>query len=454
VLTGPQEAVDIDLATGAQHESDLVPEAYQVGCPRSSPDGTALLFTTTQNRGASLQIMLSRRSDGRDAESLIPGSVPVWLPKGGEFIFSFDSRHLAAMTLTAKRPVLFPEVPPDHRQFMDATATHLGKAIAAVYSDGTGGSFVDLNDYPSLALLEAVHSKSAITTLTIAPRARGLGLTMLDPRNVTLGSLADDGSLRRWNKVEGLNVGWTALMEPALVFTTYMNTTSVVVRDRRGAERTAVVDQIAYSPTVSDDGAVAVQTVLPDGRSVIALASDDGQLRPVTAGPVDVLPRFIPGRKAFVHTDVSHNALVVCTLGLADTASCKAIRTEPLRPVAPLPSPDGSQIAYLTEGGVQRARIIGVDGTLARDLPGFHTDCLLRWASNKTLWAFHRAESRWVEVDTGRTIVVDNVDNACDQPPVTEEAARNPPPFTARTVWHKHATVRVVDGFVQSNADF
>src|SRR5262249_27234721 len=90
----PRKADDVDIPTGARKPGKLVGEAYSIGCPDLSPNGRELLFTASTAVGGA-EIKRSTSPDGSVAESVTPGSDPIWSPSGEEFVYNIDGAHAA-----------------------------------------------------------------------------------------------------------------------------------------------------------------------------------------------------------------------------------------------------------------------------------------------------------------------------------------------------------------------
>jgi serine/threonine protein kinase len=423
--TRPRKAVDLDLTTGRTKDADIVPQAFDVGCPSVSPDGRRLLYV--RDEGANRRIFLSSDARGRDGVPLTEGDSPVWLPSGEEFIYALDAAHAAAFSLPKTR-LLFPDFRPLQRTLRRIAVNEKGDRVAFMFVEAKRDTTVDVYSYPAMNLAQRVRIKQPVAAIQFDDARNVLQAAVVDPESHALLDIMDDGQLRRFVRMADANVLLSFRSPPALAFLATRMARSVTVRAADGQEH--VVAYTGYArPTVSADGDVLFENRLADGRLVISLQRWlDSTPRPITAGPADAYPSFGPRAETFAFVRTGDNAIVVCGLSGHMATHCRSVLTDPLGPRVAVLSPDGTSIAYTTEHGSNiRLRTVSATGGAFHDVGVYHGTCPVQWASANVLWVRSDPNGPWAKVHatTGREIGrgAPGKPGSCDAPRDTDAPA-------------------------------
>ena len=153
----PRRAEDVDLASGTRRAATCCPRPTRPVAPNCRRDGDALLFTATPPLG---QPRSGCRTEptARTPKSITPGSDPMWLRNGEEFLYGIDPIHAAVFSLPTMSFSLLAGSRPRRHQMIaekavspraDALALLVGGRQRAVGSARLRRSRASITDGPS-----------------------------------------------------------------------------------------------------------------------------------------------------------------------------------------------------------------------------------------------------------------------------------------------------------------
>jgi serine/threonine protein kinase len=445
VWTAPPAAEDVDLTTGRTSPAPLLAKTFQTGCPSLSPDGHSLLFTEMTSSGP--RILLSPHPDGSEAQTLTEGQMPTWLPSGKEFVYTLDSRLPAVFSFPGTRRVL-PASPPLEKQVLDIAVSSGGDRIAFLFFDTRHEYTIEIYGYPSLSLLSTARLQTLVVSIGFDPRRTALQASIADSRRFIRAELTEQGDLRRLGEMYGSNIVEATHTRFGLAFLGATVSRSLEIRSPDGSEKTLPYAGAYSPPALSGSGDALMETRLEDGRLVISLQRwSAARADAVTSGPDDAYPAFA-GTGKFSYVRISSNTLMGCSLDASSNAECRPITTDPLGPRSPLPSPDGSIVAYHTAYGAgNRLRVVAFSGGEPRDLGLFTSECPVVWSSLEGLSMYDKERREWRELSartgrpTGRTQpIAATVKTPCDEPRRYSPLAGG---FKTRQIEHQSVDLRL-----------
>jgi hypothetical protein len=445
-LTGPMEAIDVDLAEGRSSPSTLLPETFASGCPQLSPDGRHLLFEKEQ-LGRRPQVMLSGQTDGREAAMITEGDGPFWLPSGDAFLYRMDETRSAVFAI-GRGPVLLPERIVGVRSVADHAINERGDKVGVMFLERDSGLklMFEIYSYPQPALERRVALPlNGQTWSTYDLRRNAWQLSLADGRYLVRCELRSDGDCERLLSLSGAHVIGSYRSEVGLAAIVNRKTYSTVLKSRDGALR-EYFDENGADFTSTGDAVLGLR--LDDGRAVIG-AQRWNEREPAirTNGPLDVFPAIAPDGKHFTYSRGYEKVVLSCPLDEGSTEHCRTIHKDPLGTSFPRLSPDGQLLAYValsTSGW--RLRIVPMGNGPSTDL-SVRTVRAIRWSSPTTLWMCVPEQKSWVEVDaiaarlTGKTVQKDEF--ACEYPPA---GTGEPASFEVRRVLSVTSEVRLARG--------
>jgi hypothetical protein len=452
VLWGnPPEPVDLDLRTGRATPAPLLAATFKSGCPRLSPDGHSLLYTEYSATGPP-NIMLSAHPDGADGHMITEGSFPMWLPSGKALVYAFERRRGGVISLPQTR-VLFKDTDPLEKQIQDIAVSAAGDRVAFLFLEARRESLVEVYSYPSMSLVTSARLTMSTCCVAFDSRRGSLLVTVFDTRRGVLAELRGF-DLHRAGQIDGTNINRAASSDLGLTFFTTSFSRSIIARAEDGTEHSIRYPGVNHlvTPVFSEAGDSLLETLLDDGRAVIALQRwSDRRLQPLTSGPEDGFPSLGPGGNSFVYVNVPSETVMACRLEPGGNADCKPIVTDPLEPRHTVLSPDGRTVAYLTAHGARhRIRVVPFSGGSPLDVGAVASDdCPVVWSSPAGISAYDPQAREWREIDsstgkeTGRRHpVARTAAEPCDDKP---EYWRAPTRFDLRKVETTSTEVRIVD---------
>jgi WD40 repeat protein len=393
----PRRAEDVDIASGKRSTSKLAPETYAAGCPDLSPGGDALLFMALNAAGTS-EIRTSN-PDGHDAKVAASGSNPLWLHSGEEFLYDVDSTHAAIFSLPTMSLTLLPDPHLGGHEAIVEKAVHATKDTAAVLV------YVDDSDL-AVAFYEGrglEYRKSFIVPAARRIQFDGQGDNLL--LSYQSGSVSTLAELD-WRRGIYRNLGRYPGFD--LVGARSQGGRTVLV-GRRVLRNIWLYDGSGWHP-VTSDGVSTSAAVSATGNLLLSKRSDDGNIsiwsqeplgagKRVTSGPFDVSPNFSKDGRWWVYADYAQKSIRICS---TNGGTCRVLRRDDQWPTNPGFSPDGSQIAYVTQTGTTRLTIVSVsDGEIRQSWDAFG-QCPPIWSSPTTIWSFETFAGHylWTERNT------------------------------------------------------
>jgi Protein kinase domain len=397
----PRQAFDVDTATGSRQESPLRLETYAIGCPSLSSDGQELLYETLDQSGGH-EIAHARSPDGDGARVVTKGRDPEWIPNTEDFVFDIDLTTAAVFSIPVMNSSLVRDDLSGQRRLVEKAVSARGDLLAVHYIDERGENLVVVHALPALEILATFSLVGVVRNLHFDRRTDHLELSVDGPQGNSLLAQVD------WRA--GLAHYHAALADWDVrsAFTDDEDTTFLVSRRLLSdvweypapgaAPRRLTGDGMNDNAVRSSTGRLLIQKRRPPGDYVLMLF-DDRRRSPTftTSGPFDLTPSFAEDGRDWFFVRDRHQAIVRCD----DANSCREIHVDPQRPVWPVPSPDGSNLAYLTWLNTPRLKLLSLHSGATRDLGAAMVDCAPVWAGNQHLWVMQTAERsrEWTEID-------------------------------------------------------
>jgi hypothetical protein len=413
----PRHAEDIDTASGQRRPANLLPETYRSGCPDMSQDGHSLLFVAQNHAGAS-EVRLSTRVDGADARTVTSGSDPLWLGSTDEFVYDVDSSHVGIFSLPTMTMSLLPDPGVgERRMIVDKAVRRTGNSIATLVCDESsqyavtvysGETFASKKTFivPGKYRLQFGDDSDSLY-LSVQLAGPKSALAMLDWH---------DGTLLEEGRYPGFDIMWARVANGSELSATLLGRrTSTDVWAYDGEKRKRLTfDGQNFSAARFPSGDLLLSKRGDDGRLAIWLRGSDGIEKQVTFGDRDVQPGVAPNGHWWAYADYASKSLIMCSLN----GDCHVLRRDDL-PCWPSFSPDGVNLAYLTQLGVQRMKIISAATGDVKASWDAYASCPPVWSSPTTLWGLEVSEGRyfWFEREivsgtrTGKSLQV-QTDNA------------------------------------------
>jgi serine/threonine-protein kinase len=393
----PRRAEDIEVSSGARHPSELRPEVYAVGCPELSPHHDALLFSALNTAGAT-EVRLAASRDGSRWTSVTPGSEPAWLANGEEFIYSVDASHAAIFSLSTMQFALLPEAPHSdlHGVAMKATSQIADRA-AVVFRDSDADTTIAVYEGKPMTA-RAAFGLSGAVAVRFDPDNDDL-LVFFEPGNEGSRVARVD-----WRRGTATELGFvrdkdlTGVEFPRAGVVVLARTESSDAWLYDGPQRRRLTsDGQVFSASRSLTGDLLLGKRGKDGNYSVWWQPADGPSKQVTKGGRDVMPQFSSDGGAWTYVDYARRTIMLCKTG----GSCSPVTRDDLLPGWPRLSPDGRNIAYLTQLDTPRLAVAPVDGGATRMLSAAQLGCPPTWSSNSRVWVYEgvRGHRAWVERD-------------------------------------------------------
>jgi Protein kinase domain/WD40-like Beta Propeller Repeat len=414
VWGAPRRAEDVDLDSGQRRPSELDPESYRFGCPELSPSGRALLFTG-QNQAGAVEIRLSNTPDGRSAKTMTSGSDPLWFGDD-EFVYDIDQGHAAIFSLPTMGFALLRDSEFGTRHGIQRKVVDPeGGAIALLLCDEGANYAVALYHGKDFEL-ERTFAIRDVRLAQFVPHGKGLWISYWTGESSTLGVLDwQRGSLANVGHYPGFQIAGAQLSDPVAASGDW-----VLVRHMSndlwsysGDHRERLTTQgDNYSGDRSSSGELLLSKWNGDGSMNIWRQGLRGDLKQITHGQNDLAPRFAPDGRSWVYVDYAQRNVVVCSF---DDGRCNEWPEGEL-PSFPSLSPDGRNLAYVTQMGVQKLKVRSVDdGRVLISWDAYSSECAPVWSSSSKLWSLESSAGHygWSEHEittgakTGKQLAVD-----------------------------------------------
>ena len=150
---------------------------------------------------------------------------------------------------------------------------------------------------------------------------------------------------------------------------------------------------------MSPTGSLLLSKRGDDGRVSIWSRGLDGTTKKLTAGRADVGPDFSKDGRSWVYADYAQKSIMLCS---TVAGTCRVLRRDEQLPTWPRFSPDGGQVAYLTQIDVPRLIIVSAEDGRVEQSWDAYWQCPPIWSSSTTLWNFETVAQHyyWFERDT------------------------------------------------------
>jgi hypothetical protein len=391
----PRRAEDLDLTSGQRHPSVLASETYSLGCPDLSPSGKALLFASPTRAGAA-EIRISDSPDGRDGTTVTAGSDPIWLGTDDEFLYQVDSAHVATfsrptMTMSLLAAPTFGE----HHVVIETAANRVGSAIAALLGSDRAEFAVTVYDgerfdsFRTFALPQGAHIQFAdendlyLTSFRLPGIASAV--VTLDWKH---GTFVDSAYYPGFDIRRATLAGNVELL-------TLRHVSSDAWSDGPH-KRKLTSDGNNFSVATTRSGDLLLSKKDADGNFNIWRLGPNGRTQKLTSGKWDMGPDFAPDESSWAYADYSAKSIVVCT---GNGEHCRVLRRDDMLPIWPRFSPDGRLLAYVTQVGAPKLRVISTKDATVSAVWDAYYQCPPIWSSTRTLWDLEMSGAKfsWYE---------------------------------------------------------
>jgi dipeptidyl aminopeptidase/acylaminoacyl peptidase len=406
----PKRVEDIDLTSGVRHRSNLLPLTYASGCPQRAPKGSSLLFVGQTVAGTS-EIRLSAKGDGTDAISVTPGSEPIWLRSGEEFVYNLDSGHVAVFSIATMRYSLLADPGLGGRQLVaDKGASSQTDTVALLFLNDRAEPIVAIYEGEAMDLRVASHFPASVG-VRFDEKDRLLVSHQLSASKSTLATFDwRAGSARELGLYPDLDLVDFARAGPSEILLGRHLSRDLWLYDGF-TRRELTTDGETTSGAISRNGDLLLGKRDGDGSYRIWRSTRDGSLKALTSGPLDSTPDFSPDAKSWIYADYAAKRIVLCPW---NDGKCEPVREDDQLPTWPRFSPDGQKIAYVTQVSPSRNMILDLKSRRVSQLGSSHPECPPVWSSATTVWSFEGSPHHysWCERDvttgtkTGRQIAM------------------------------------------------
>jgi serine/threonine protein kinase len=434
VVGDPRQAFDLDTVTGVRLPSALRPETYAVGCPALSSDGRELLYEEVDQTGG-LEIVHSPRPSGEGARVLTKGSHPEWIPNTEDFAFDIDLTHAAVFSIPVMNSSLVWDDVSGQRRLVEKAVSARGDLLALRYLDERGENLFIVHALPGLDALATFSLSGLARSLRFDRRSDLVQVSVDGPEGNSWLALVDwragmahyQASLSEWDLRHALSDDFDTtffvsrrLMQDAWLYPA-----------PRAAPRRLTSDGGNDDAALSATGRLLLQKRRRDGSYALMLF-DPGATSPgfVTPGPADVMPAFAAKGRDWFFVRRDRQAIVRCD---AENA-CREIHVDPQQPAWPVPSPDGTSLAYLTWLNTPRIKVLSLRDGRVRNLVAALVECAPVWSDDQHLWVLQSSERlrEWTEIEVVSGHGTGRRRPAGDGPIKPESCAWNDSALTAR----------------------
>ncbi len=392
----PRRAEEVDILTGSRRPANLVPDAYAFGCPELSPTRRALLFTA-QTVAGTTEIRMSTKPDGSQSISLTPGSEPVWMASGDQFLYNLDGQHPALFSLPTMTFILLadPELG-GHQMIGELAASPTSRRLAVLFITEDAKYVATVYDGDNFG-----HHRSFLVPAARSIRFDPISDGILIPYNRSASS--STMTLLDWRRGTSHHLGWYPGAE--LLAVRFGGGEAVLLGRKRskdvwlydhGKRRRLTSDGQNYSAAMSSSGELLISKLRADGEMSIWRHRIDGTALRVTGGPDDVCPEFSADGRAWAYVDYARKSIMLCS---SDNDRCSVAYLEENLPLWLRFSPDGSMLAYVTQAQTSQLMVLSVRERTVSPVAPVHRHCAPVWSSGTTLWALEGSAGHfsWVE---------------------------------------------------------
>jgi hypothetical protein len=398
VLGTPRRAIDLDVRTKSVRPATLPATAFATGCPQRSRRGEVLFETFTE--GGRRQIMFAP-AEGRltEARALAPGSDPVWLPSGTEFVYTADDSHAAVFSIPIMASTIVNEAPEDAGMLMGKAVAPDGRSMALRYVMRPSMKWhVVLHEIPSLAAVHTTTFPSIAADLEFLDGGRDLALVLSEPEGVILARLDPrTGAVERLGAIPGSIPRRPILGRDGLAVADWRPQFDVWRQTNGIRTERLTTGGRSNHPDLSSNGDLIVERVNYDMTTSIWLQPKGAVPRAVSNGPRDYTPHFLADGAGWLYVDGARRTIRRCDLA----GECTDVFSDKNGlPCHPVQSPDQASIAYVSTGGRERLMVISRDGT-TRDLGPVRSECPAMWTADNHVWILQGTQQApvWAKID-------------------------------------------------------
>jgi hypothetical protein len=434
VVGEPRQAFDVDTVTGIRAASALRPETYAVGCPVLSSDGRELLFESVDQTGA-LEIVHSRRPNGEGGRVITKGANPEWIANTEDFAFDLDLTHAAVFSIPVMNSSLVADDVSGQRRLVEKAVSARGDLLVLRFLDDHGENLFIVHALPGLEALARFSLSGYARNLSFDRRTDLVQVSVDGPEGNAWLALVDwragmahyQASLSEWDLRHALTdeLDTTFFVSRRLAQDVWQYRSAGAAPIRLTADGSN--DNVARSAS----GRLLIQKRRRNGSYVLALF-EPGAPSPtfVTSGPSDVMPAFAEKGRDWFFVRSDRQAIVHCDA----ESSCRDIHVDPQQPAWPVPSPDGTAVAYLTWLNTPRLKLLSLRDRVSRTLVAAMVDCAPIWSDNGHLWVVQASERlrEWTEIEVASGRGTGRRRPAGDGPVKPESCAWNDSPLAAR----------------------
>jgi hypothetical protein len=396
----PPEAVTIDVSSG-RIAPWTIPKSLLAkgGCPQWSPDGRSVAFTAGEARLPT--IMISDDPQGSEPRFLANGYAPRWLPGGREVAYGLDRWRVAVADLSGQFSIL-PEAARAEEVMYQMHVSPAGDKVAVLYTDfGEDLSSVVVYSYPDWKVRGRTNLGRQATIAKFMIPSEDFEVAFRERADVIVAGLRPDGVLTRKANLGPVYVTDIHQTGGEWLITFTRPSMSLVVRDPAGEEKILAQALRFGQPSFARTGDAVLEQTTRDGNRVISrYNAQTRELTPITTGPDDRGPVYLPNATEFVYIEASGKRRIqICTV--AGAPACQSLIDTPGAAFIVGVSPSGRQLAYVYRDGPNlRLTVVARDDLRKIDLGPIGERCL-RWPAEKRLWIFQRsaAFTGWREMD-------------------------------------------------------
>ncbi len=328
----------------------------------------------------------------------------MWLENSDEFVYDVDPSHAAVFSLpTMSFELLGISESGRRRMIVDKAIDKRDGAIALLLYDENSDYTVEILQGREFKkerafVVPAAHqiqfgwgSEALLVSYQLSQSISALAV--LDWRT---------GVLRELGRYPGFDIGRTRLSgrtgAPGDVLLTRRLSSDLYSYDE-GMRRKLTTDGRNYSGDRSRSGELLLSKWNDDGSINVWWQGVRGEVKQLTHGRSDVEPRLSPDGVRWLYVDQVEKGLAVCSL---EVGKCEMLLHDEALPGFATFSPDGRSVAYLTEVGVQRLKIVSADTGRERMSWDASSECPPVWLTSSKLWSLETSAGHylWSERDT------------------------------------------------------
>jgi len=392
----PRQVVDLNLDSGRMQRPELLPAAYRISCPDRSPKTGQLIYSARNSVGA-MEVRLSNRSDGGEAVPVTSGRDPRWLGPYPSFFYSVDEIHPAIFSLVTMQLGLLAGGEADRtRRIGQEAVSPSGDLIAVTGYDQRADAWVELFRRQDEARVGEfrVPLGSRISfgwrdsDLFVAGPSFGaeLSVALLD---------LETGQLRRVGRVPGADLTRISRVGSHLAFVTSERSRDAWSYQHGTRERLTRDGNVAFA-TIGPSGELLLTKATTTGTFNIWIRRLDGTEERLTGGSRDTTPFLAADGRSWAYADYATGRICLCEW----KGTCRTLVVDPHLPGFPSISPEGRRVAFLTQTGRAKMKVVDLQGRPLVEWDAVPV-CGGVWSSDNRLWSVENVQGLyyWAEHD-------------------------------------------------------